>query len=256
MATYVVGDIQGCFYTWMALCEKLQVDEKEDRLILLGDLVNRGAHSLLVLDDLMRRSQVQVVLGNHDLYLFGILIKAVHHRKDDTLGAVIYSPRKLIYANWLQYQSVVASDANNLFVHGGLLPAWSDEVALHEAYQLESTLREQPKKLFNRGQFSPNLRIFTTIRVVNEQGALSRYSGESDGFEDNQKPWFDARPEHLWRRRVFFGHWAALGLTITKRYACLDSGAVWGGQLSAYCLESDVLTSVDVEAKDLPQKLR
>jgi bis(5'-nucleosyl)-tetraphosphatase (symmetrical) len=237
----------------MALCEKLQLDETKDNLILLGDLVNRGAHSLAVLDDLMRRSRVQVVLGNHDLYLLGILIKAVHHRKDDTLGAVIYSPRKLSYANWLQNQRVVTADDRHLFVHGGLLPSWSDEDALQEAAQIESMLREHPKRLYNRGQFSPSLRIFTTIRVVDEHGALSRYSGESSAFEANQVPWFAARPDQLWNRRVFFGHWAALGLAITQRYVCLDTGAVWGGQLSAYCLETDSITSVPVDAKDVPQ---
>lgn len=237
----------------MRLCETLQIDDARDNFVLLGDLVNRGAHSQAVLDDLMRRPNLQIVLGNHDLYLLGILIKAVHHRKDDTLGAIIYSPRKLSYANWLQNQSIVLTDEKHLFVHGGLLPSWSDADAVAEAASIESVLREHPKRLFNRGQFSPNLRVFTTIRVVDENGVLSRYSGESSAFEANQKPWFAARPDALWQRRIFFGHWAALGLSVTDRYVCLDSGAVWGGSLTAYCLETNIVTSVPVDSRDMPQ---
>src|SRR5262245_31479999 len=72
MATYAIGDIQGCFGTFRRLLDRIAFDPAKDRLLLVGDLVNRGPQSAEVLRWAMRNERaVRTVLGNHDLHLIG-----------------------------------------------------------------------------------------------------------------------------------------------------------------------------------------
>ncbi len=68
MTVYAVGDLQGCFTPLQALLQRVQFDSEQDKLWLVGDLVNRGPDSLTTLRFLYSiRHALTVVLGNHDL---------------------------------------------------------------------------------------------------------------------------------------------------------------------------------------------
>ena len=68
MAIYAIGDIQGCYDSFMKLLEKIEFDKTKDTLWLVGDLVNRGDKSLEVLKFLYSiKKNVISVLGNHDI---------------------------------------------------------------------------------------------------------------------------------------------------------------------------------------------
>ena len=90
MATYAVGDIQGCFDSFRRLLDLVRFDSKRDRLWLVGDLVNRGPHSLETLRFVKGLGEAAItVLGNHDLHL--VMLAEGHSKKrdDDTLDAIL-----------------------------------------------------------------------------------------------------------------------------------------------------------------------
>ena len=67
MATYVVGDVQGCYQTFRKLITKLQFNPQKDHLIFAGDLIARGADSLAVTQWVLEhRDSCSAVLGNHE----------------------------------------------------------------------------------------------------------------------------------------------------------------------------------------------
>ena len=89
MATYAVGDLQGCYQEFRGLLEKINFGPT-DKLLLAGDLVNRGPHSLETLRYIRGFSdQCEIVLGNHDLHLLAIVIGGHGTQKSDTFDSLL-----------------------------------------------------------------------------------------------------------------------------------------------------------------------
>ena len=74
MSTFVVGDVHGCFTQFLRLLDKINFNVSEDKIILTGDLVNRGTESLAMINFCVANPNIQTVLGNHDLYLLYCLL--------------------------------------------------------------------------------------------------------------------------------------------------------------------------------------
>ena len=90
MATYIVGDIQGCCDALQRLLEKIRFDSSRDELWCTGDLVNRGPESLEVLRFVRRLGDSAVcVLGNHDLHLLALAAGNPRHRNAGSLSDVL-----------------------------------------------------------------------------------------------------------------------------------------------------------------------
>jgi bis(5'-nucleosyl)-tetraphosphatase (symmetrical) len=259
MATYAVGDVQGCFDELQALLRKARFDPKRDRLWFVGDLVNRGPKSAEVLRfvrDLGERAIT--VLGNHDLHLVTQHEGVERRRKDDTFDDVLKAPDAAALVDWLRRRPMMHVEGGHAMVHAGLLPQWSIRKALGLAREVEEALRGRSYLEFLRNmygstpdQWADSLTGWDRLRVIVNAMTRMRFCTPHGRMEFRAKgneappgfrPWFELRPRE--KAALVAGHWSALGLQVKPRLALLDSGCVWGGSLSAMRLEDRKLFRV------------
>jgi bis(5'-nucleosyl)-tetraphosphatase (symmetrical) len=256
MATYAIGDVQGCFTELLALLGAIRFDRGRDRLWFVGDLVNRGPASLQTLRfvrDLGDRSVC--VLGNHDLHLLALAHGFVKKRADDTLDGVLEAPDRAELLEWLRKLPMIHVEEGRVLVHAGLLPQWSAEEAIALAGEVEAELRGPRYREFLAqlyggypDRWSENLRgadrlrmivnAMTRLRFCTPEGVMEfGTKGELTDAPAGYLPWFDAPGRKSAGATLICGHWSALGLRITPNLLALDSGCVWGGRLTAVCLD-------------------
>lgn len=266
MATYVIGDIQGCYDPLQRLLEKINFDTSVDELWCPGDLINRGGQSLetlRLLESLGDRFKMS--LGNHDLYLL-----REHWRFPDggssnrEMDVILHAHDRLQLMEWLQKQPMAhwSPEHQVLMVHAGVIPQWTLEQTLACAAEVEKVLRSKKSAKFfarmnknlvrrwrddrtgwKRRRLTSN--ILTRLRFCDANGKiLASPAGPPGSQPKGYLPWFKHKHRQTRNITIVFGHWAALGVRIRKRYACLDSGCVWGGRLTAFRLEDRQLFQV------------
>lgn len=263
MATYAIGDIQGCARSLERLLEQIRFDPSIDRLWCVGDLVNRGPDSLRVLRYLKQLGpSAQVVLGNHDLFLLAVGEGIVSLRPKDTIQDILAADDRMELLEWLRRQPLHRHEGSYFMVHAGLLPQWSIDDAASLAREVESTLAGPEARTFlqalfrgNTPQWNPSLtgnerlaaiaRALTRLRTCTAEGALSGFSGSPSDAPPGELPWFHIPNRRNSDHTILFGHWAALGLHIEPNLLGLDSGCVWGRQLTAIRIEDRALFHVD-----------
>ena len=245
MATYVVGDIQGCYDPLQRLLEKINFDPSADELWCPGDLVNRGGQSLETLRLLHGLAgNFRMTLGNHDLYLLKENWKFPEAGSSNAeMDHILQAHDRQTLLGWLQQQPLAhwAPEYNVLMVHAGVVPQWTLEQTLSCAAEVEQVLRSEKAGKF----FSKMNKNLTRLRFCDANGKiLSSASGPPGSQPEPYRPWFKHKNRRTRDVRIVFGHWAALGLRLKTRTACLDSGCVWGGRLSALRLEDQNLFQV------------
>ncbi|SIS47442.1 symmetrical bis(5'-nucleosyl)-tetraphosphatase [Neptunomonas antarctica] len=260
MATYAIGDIQGCFDELQNLLERINFNQT-DTLWLCGDLVNRGPKSLQTLrflKQLSEQSQAVTVLGNHDLHLLAVHFNPTRKKNNDTLDSILAAPDRDELMDWLRHQPLLHTDSTLGFtmVHAGIPPDWSIPTAQGLAHEVESILRStsapvffenmygnKPKKWNSELQGWERLRVITNyltrMRFCTTQGELEFAS--KGGLETQPKgflPWYQHPHRKTDDQKIIFGHWAALeGRTDTDNTYALDTGCVWGSTLTALRLD-------------------
>lgn len=256
MATYVFGDVQGCYATFARLLERIRFDPNVDRAWMVGDLVNRGPQNLAMLRWLVEHQQcVTAVLGNHDLHLIARHLDIIGPKRRDTLEDVLEAPDRAELVAWLRARPLVHREGKWFLVHAGLVPQWSAEDAEAEARRVEAYLHgDRVRELLTaawRGKarrWDPSLpeidravvalHAFTQLRVATEDGLPHGiFKGAPDETPKGYRPWFDLSSRRSRDVTVLFGHWAALGLHLSEDAIGLDTGAVWGFALTAIRLE-------------------
>lgn len=275
MATYAIGDIQGCYTELRALLDACQFDAAHDRLWLVGDLVNRGPESLAVLRLVHAlRERVVCVLGNHDLHLLACAYGTKSRiRPVDTFADVLGAPDRDTLLDWLRRQPLLHHDAalGCTLVHAGLPHTWNLEIALAEATPAERLLRgndfvslldamytSRPAAFdpaaapLTRCSFAVN--ALTRIRYCHADGRLDFNEKTAVGSKETDLiPWFDMPNRANRDLRIVFGHWSTLHLsraeTRARRIVPLDTGCVWGGSLTAVRLDDDTVFSVASRTK-------
>lgn len=264
MATYAIGDIQGCYDQLMRLLERCGYDERHDRLWFVGDLVNRGPQSLATVRFVKGLGDRAVtVLGNHELSLLVVAEGAHKGHASDTFGDILGAPDREELLDWVRRQNMMHAENGYAMVHAGLLPQWSIDRALELARETEAALRGPACAEFLRNMYgnqparwSDGLAGYDRLRIIVNAMTRMRLVADDGTMQFSHKlglantpagyvPWYDAPARASRDTPVLFGHWAALGLVVRDDVVCLDSGCVWGRQLSALRLEDRQLIQCD-----------
>ncbi|WP_183740026.1 MULTISPECIES: symmetrical bis(5'-nucleosyl)-tetraphosphatase [unclassified Janthinobacterium] len=267
MKTYFIGDLQGCQEQTLTLqkCIHTAADGPY-RLLFAGDLINRGPASLATLRHVYALAQqglADTVLGNHDLHLLAVVngIRPAH--ASDTLDEILAAPDLDELIGWLRSRPLVLQQDGHLLVHAGLLPQWSAQQAQELSDEVSSMLAgpnwvdflrsmygNQPAAWDDSLRGADRLRCIvnamTRLRFCTADGVMDFKMKESGTAPAGSglMPWFDVPGRRSLDSTVVFGHWSALGLRLEPKLIALDSGCVWGGQLSAVCLEDRSLLQV------------
>ncbi len=264
MATYAIGDLQGCLQSLQELLAHIHYVDGTDRLWLTGDLVNRGPESLETLRFLRTLTDPVIVLGNHDLHLLGVACGARRIGTDDTLEPILSAPDRIELLDWLRNQPLLYHDEDHdvAMVHAGLPAQWDIREARTLAAELEAVLRGPELCRALGGVYGPlpdlwspaltgaaRLRFIanalTRIRYCDLRGRLDmRDKGPLGTQTPGLVPWFDVPGRRSRETRILFGHWSSLGRRAFGNVICLDSGCLWGGTLTALRLEDSVFFSV------------
>lgn len=256
MATYAIGDIQGCLQPFRQLLDVVGFNPQRDRLWLVGDLVNRGPDSLETLRFVRNLGDAAItVLGNHDLHLLTVAAGFGRNHKSDTLDDILSAPDRRELLDWLRARKMFHSEADYAMVHAGLLPQWSIKRATELAAEVELALQgpqhielarhmygSQPDRWENTLQGWDRLRVIinamTRMRVCTVDGRMEfHHKGKPENLPAGYMPWFDVPDRRSANATLIFGHWSALGLRIEPGLLAIDGGCLWGRQLCAVRLE-------------------
>jgi bis(5'-nucleosyl)-tetraphosphatase (symmetrical) len=250
---YLIGDLQGCCGAFEQLLSQLDFSPSRDRLWVLGDLVNRGPASLATLQRLRALGPAATcLLGNHDLHLLAVAAGVRKPHRSDTLNDILTAPDRDDWLWWLRQRRVAVHDVGWLMVHAGVVPQWNVATTLQLAAEVEAHLQSddlhdflhvmygnQPERWTPDLQGHDRLRcainVFTRTRFVHaDDGRMDFALKESaDAAPPGLVPWFDAPGRLTQGTPIAFGHWSTLAHIDTPELLALDTGCVWGGQLSA-----------------------
>ncbi|HWZ93735.1 MAG TPA: metallophosphoesterase [Opitutaceae bacterium] len=196
-----IGDIHGCHLEFAELLERVALT-KDDQLILIGDLVNRGPDSGKVID-LAKQHQAISLLGNHELRLLNYRKTKDHvflkESDEETFNRL--RPEDWAYLEAMPLTHYVG-ELNTVFVHGGFLP--------NEPWQ------KQPAS------------VVTRIQVIDGENRPRKRADAPDA-----PMWAD-----LWSGPPFvvYGHTPRPEIYKLKWSVGIDTACVMGGHLTAYIL--------------------
>ena len=259
MATYAIGDLQGCYDPLRRLLDYISFDPAADRIWLVGDLVNRGPQSLEVLRFVKSLgAAATVVLGNHDLHLVMQAEGYGKANKEDTFGDVLGASDRDELLSWLRAQPLFHVEGDWAMVHAGLLPTWTVVQAQALSDQASAALMAADYREFlahmwgsEPAAWSDDLAGWDRLRVVVNAMTRMRYVTAAGAMEFRAAgakappdkgppgcmPWFAAPDRASADLSIVCGHWSALGFHEEPNLLALDTGCLWGGCLTAVRLE-------------------
>lgn len=274
MSVWAIGDLQGCYDATQRLLERLNFDPAQDRLWFCGDLVNRGGQSLETLRLVHSlREHSTVVLGNHDLSLLAIGQRTEEEKRkvNPDLQRIVLAEDGDALLDWLRLQKLVHTDRalGWMMVHAGLAPRWTTAMAERHAREVEERLHgDQYRRLLknmygDRPAWNPKLagidrhraiiNIFTRLRYCTPRGRIAFEDKGSPGTQPvGLYPWYEVPGRVERDLKIVCGHWSTLGLFVGHGVHAIDTGAVWGGKLTALQLDTDELRIVQVAGRDVP----
>jgi bis(5'-nucleosyl)-tetraphosphatase (symmetrical) len=263
---YLIGDLQGCCDALDRLLAKIGFSASRDHLVVLGDLVNRGPQSLPTLERLRGLGNAATcLLGNHDLHLLALAHGVRKPHRFDTVGEILASSERGAWIDWLRQRPLAHTAQGWLLVHAGVVPQWDAATTLQLAGEVQQQLRGTALPAFlnvmygneparwqpdlagaERWRFTVN--VLTRIRYVSADGTLDFDSKEgADQAPAGLVPWFEAPDRRTEGTPIAFGHWSTLGLIDRPDLIALDTGCVWGGQLSAMRIDGGRRELVQVQ---------
>ena len=272
MAVWAIGDIQGCNNALQALLEKINFKPYKDTLWIAGDLVNRGTQSLEVLEYLYSiKESVVIVLGNHDIALIAAYYGV--KKSNESIDPILASPQAEKLIKWLCEQKFLHVDytLGYCMSHAGISPEFDLGMALEYAKRIEERLRRDDveiwlKQMFKQGieRFDRNASTIDIDRYILSSFIRMRFCYKDHRLDFDQKgpptetlrdkglkPWFECHNRKEIHLKIIFGHWSTLGLYHDTNVLALDTGCLWGGELTAARIDSDELEIVSVSCSNL-----
>lgn len=273
MSIWAIGDLQGCLEPLQRLLERIKFDPAADRLWFCGDLVNRGGESLETLRLVHSlRDNAVVVLGNHDLSLLAIGERRPEEQRkvNPDLQRVLFADDSRELLDWLRSQPLLHADRalGWMMVHAGLAPEWTTTLAESHARDVEQRLhgegfRKLLKNMYgDRPAWSPKLaggdrdraiiNVFTRLRYCTPGGRIAFDAKGPPGTQPaGLYPWYEVPGRATRDLKIVCGHWSTLGLFVGHGVHAIDTGAVWGGKLTALQLDCEELRIVQVPGRDV-----
>jgi bis(5'-nucleosyl)-tetraphosphatase (symmetrical) len=256
MAIYAIGDVQGCHDELLALLDKIGFDPAQDQAWFVGDLVNRGPQSLQTLRSIRALGDAAVaVLGNHDLHLLAVASGISRTKHRDTFGDVLTAPDRDELLVWLRRRPLIHENGGFYLIHAGLPPQWDMNQAQNLAREAEEALQRDQGREFlwhmygneptrwddaltgwDRLRFITN--CLTRLRYCGPDGSMElRHTGRPGTQTEGLMPWFEIPGRRSLGAKIIFGHWSTLGFHASQDTWCLDTGCLWGGELTALRLD-------------------
>lgn len=272
MARYAIGDIQGCYHSLMQLLAEIDFQVERDQLWLVGDIINRGNGSLPVLRwAYQHREQIRLVLGNHELHAIAVAHGVRPAHRFDTLSEILAAEEGVALLQWLRQQPLMVLEDDYAMVHAGLYPQWSLLQAKALAEEVEAVLCSPDYTTFLFAMYGNTparwdetlqgvdrwraiVNAFTRMRLCDAQGEMEfTFKGEAPDMPAGYYPWFQvANRRFAGAQPIIFGHWSALGLHLDDGVIALDTGCLWGRQLTAYNLDNGSIVQVGLDPRDRP----
>lgn len=266
---YLVGDLQGCCDPLTRLLHTIDFSPSRDHLFVLGDLVNRGPDSLGVLRKLRALgTSLTALLGNHDLHLLAVAHGVRKPHRSDTLDEILNAPDRQDWLDWLRQRPLAVHEHGWLMVHAGVVPQWDAAQTVTLAREVQTMLSSPdvgeflthmygnaPDKWDDSLQGVPRWRCvvnsLTRMRFCTQDGLMEFGAKEGVGAAPaGFMPWFDVPGRRTANVSVAFGHWSTLGLINRDDLLSLDTGCVWGGQLTAVRVDGATRELIQI---DCPQ---
>ena len=269
---WMIGDLQGCNDSLQQLLDHPEIAaDRQARFWFAGDLVNRGPDSLQTLRTVMSLGErATCVLGNHDFHLLAVAAGVKKPGKSDTFHDVLAAPDATGIIDWLRHRPLMHREQGHILVHAGILPSWSADQALTLAREVENALRgpkwdQALEKIYGNEPVywddsldgAKRLRVIanamTRMRMCSLNGHMDFSYKDAPDPKSGLVPWFDVPGRAIEDETVVFGHWSTLGLMIRPDAICLDTGCVWGRQLTALRLHDHRLVQVACRPFRAPQ---
>ncbi|MEA1954536.1 MAG: symmetrical bis(5'-nucleosyl)-tetraphosphatase [Campylobacterota bacterium] len=270
MAVWAIGDIQGCYKSLMELLTKIEFDPKKDKLWVAGDLVNRGEGSLETLEYLYSIKQsVEIVLGNHDIALIAAYYGI--KKSNASIDPILHASNAKEIIDWLRNQKFLHVDyqLGYCMAHAGISPEFDLGMAIRYAKRVEEKLQSDQssiwlQKMFKSGidRFNRDSSKIDIDRYIVSAFTRMRFCYKDHRLDFNQKgmptvalrvkglkPWFESENRKEIYLKIIFGHWSTLGLVQNKHVLSLDTGCLWGGELTAARLDTDDEQIVSVKCE-------
>ena len=263
---FLVGDIQGCADALDRLLAEIDFSPSRDRLYVLGDLVNRGPGSLATLRRLRGfGAAATCVLGNHDWHLLAVAAGVRPRHRSDTIDDILDAPDREEWLEWLRQRRMAVFEQGWLMLHAGVVPQWDLALTLRLAGELETALRERPRREFLGAMFgnepsrwSDALAGDERLRFTLNTLTRARFAAADGTLEFETKdgahagppgflPWFDLPGRKTAGTPIAFGHWSSLGLVERDDLLGIDTGCVWGEKLTAVRIDGARRETIQVE---------
>ncbi|RQO34965.1 bis(5'-nucleosyl)-tetraphosphatase (symmetrical) [Herminiimonas sp. KBW02] len=273
MTTYAIGDLQGCQTQLNDLLQQIDTVAPQAKLVFVGDIVNRGPRSLATLRQVRALgARARIVLGNHDLNLLAVACGLRKPHASDTLDDIMAADDRDELISWLRHQPLAMEQDGHLFVHAGVLPQWTASQTVALSREVETVLQGPDWVAFLQKMYGNEPAIWddglqgddrlrcivnalTRIRFCQADGRMDFKAVEGLAHTPaGLMPWFKAPNRRSDDTTIVFGHWSTLGLMVLPNVIGLDTGCVWGGQLTAMNLQDRSTIQVQCPQHQKPGK--